>query len=82
MRITVEFYGVLNQLMGRERMTLESVGTTVAEVLEQLHQEKPQMKEQMPRLACAINNDLVHREHPLTEDCTLALIPPVSGGSR
>lgn len=82
MRITVEYYGVLSRLMGTERQTLQPAGSTVAELLEQLSHDNPQLREMLPRLACAIDDDLVSRDHLLAEDCILALIPPVSGGSQ
>ncbi|MGH8458694.1 MAG: MoaD/ThiS family protein [Nevskiales bacterium] len=82
MRVTVEFYGVLRQVMGGERTSLELPGATVAEALEQLCRQQPRLTEQLPRVACAVGSNLVRREDALSEGCTLALIPPVSGGCR
>jgi molybdopterin synthase sulfur carrier subunit len=80
MRITVEYYGLLRQLMGAERTDVELNGTTIAEALDQLCRQQPLLAEQLPRVACAIGCELVGREGRLTDGCTLVLIPPVSGG--
>jgi molybdopterin converting factor small subunit len=81
MRVTVEFYGVLRQLTGVESLQLDTPDGTVASVLEQLCRQQPRLGEQLPRVACAIGNDLVRRDARLSEGSILALIPPVSGGS-
>lgn len=80
MRINVEFYGVLNQVMGAQALTLELAGNTVRETLEHLCQQQPGLMTHLPRVACAIGSEIVTREHALTDHDTLALIPPVSGG--
>lgn len=80
MRITVEFYGVLCQVMGTHSMALELAGSTVQEALERLCQQQPQLATHLPRVACAIGSEIVTREHAMTDHGTLSLIPPVSGG--
>jgi molybdopterin converting factor small subunit len=82
MQITVEFYGVLRQVMGGESLQLELPAGTVDAALDQLCRQQPRLAEQLPRVAYAIGSDLVRRETPLVNGCTLALIPPVSGGCR
>lgn len=81
MRVTVEFYGVLRQVMGSDTMVLDLPDGTVQEVLERLCQQQPQLTVQLPRVACAIGSDIVSREQYMPDMSTLALIPPVSGGS-
>jgi sulfur-carrier protein len=82
MRVTVEFYGVLRQVMGSDTLVVDADVETVGQVLDQLCLQQPQLAGQLPRVACAIGSDLVRREAHMTDGSTLALIPPVSGGSR
>lgn len=80
MYITVEFYGVLRQVMGTQQMALEFTGSTVREALERLCHQQPQLATHLPRIACAVGSEIVAHEHALTDHGRLALIPPVSGG--
>jgi sulfur-carrier protein len=80
MRVTIELYGVLRHIVGDERCVIELHNGTVADALDQLCRQQPQLAAQLPRVACAIGSELVQREARLAEGCTLALIPPVSGG--
>ncbi len=81
MHITVEFYGVLRQVMGTQDMALELFDSTVHEALQHLCQQQPQLSIHLPRVACAVDDEIVSREHRMPDGATLALIPPVSGGS-
>mgnify|MGYP005999972049 CR=1 FL=1 len=53
---------------------------TVADVLEALAAELPDMVAHLPRTACARGDTLVPRDEPVDDGDHLALIPPVSGG--
>lgn len=81
MRITVEFHGLLRPLAGTLSRELDFPGSTVAEALECLCTELPQLRAQLPRIACALDDELATPEQPLADSKVLALIPPVSGGS-
>lgn len=81
MRVTVEFYGGLRELAGAECLALDMPGETVGDALGELCRHKPALREQLPRIACAIGDHLVQRGDTLHEGSVLALIPPVSGGS-
>lgn len=79
--ITVEFYGVLQQAAGSERVQYPlELPAPVERVLEGLQLEYPQLAAHLPRLACAVNDEIVPRSEPIAPGATLALLPPVSGG--
>lgn len=80
MHITVEFYGVLRQVMGAQSVGLELFNGTVHEALERLCQQQPQLSMHLPRIACAVDDEIVSHEYLVPDGATLALIPPVSGG--
>lgn len=80
MRVTFEFHGMLRPLAGVEQLQLELAAGSVAEALTRLCERQPALAAALDRSACAIGTELVTRDHPLRDDITLALIPPVSGG--
>ena len=80
MRIRIEFYGMLCQLTGRDSTTLELTGSTVADALNEICRQQPNLSAQLPRIACAVGDNLVQRADTMRDGDTLALIPPVSGG--
>lgn len=82
MRLTVEYYGLLRPLMGVPSQALDFSGTTVADALETLCAQAPQLRGHLTRVACALDNELVTPEQPIGGHTVLALIPPVSGGAR
>ncbi len=81
MQIKVLFFGVLQQAAGCAscELTLEA-GLDTRAALYRLQQRYPALAAQLPRVACAIGDQLVTRGQPLSAGDTLALIPPVSGG--
>lgn len=82
MRITVEYYGLLQPLMGMQKQSLDFSGGTVRDALECLCAQAPQLRTQLPRIACALDDELVTPDHRLEDEKVLALVPPVSGGAR
>lgn len=79
MMVTVEYFGQLRDLCGkdREQMTVEC--DTAIALRDALHQRNnwPGKAEQ---IRVAVNNILANDATPLQEQDTVALLPPVSGG--
>lgn len=80
MRVTVEFYGILRQVMGTNSCVVIPAGHTVADTLALLCEQQPALAGHVARVACALSDTLVARDHPLPDNAVLSLIPPVSGG--
>ncbi|MQM40320.1 hypothetical protein KBTX_04369 [wastewater metagenome] len=77
----LELHGVLSEAAGRERMELGvAPGERVADVLERLGAEVPELVPHLARVACAVGDTLVPRATVLEGNERLALLPPVSGG--
>lgn len=79
--IEVQFYGVLQEAAGKRSASLPlEQPATLTKVLEQLQAQLPGLAAHLPRLACAVNDEIVPRTYTITPGATLALLPPVSGG--
>jgi len=77
----IEFYGVLTEAAGVRHMEMEVTGrATVQDILDRLQATVPGLERHLPRVACAVGDDMVTRGDPLEADATLVLLPPVSGG--
>jgi len=80
--IEVSCYGVLEQGCGTPAVSARLSGeqVSVAEVLEQLCGQFPELREYLPSTAYAVGDELVDRQYCLRPGETLVLLPPVSGG--
>ncbi len=78
--ITVEFYGVLREVAETDRLQCDFSGGAVEEALSLLCRQIPALAAHLPRLACAVDDEIVSRDAQLGSGATLALLPPVSGG--
>lgn len=77
----VEFYGVLAEAAGTRRVQLDLAAPgRVQHVLDTLARDLPPLAEHLPRVACAVGDELVMRDDLVEADAILALLPPVSGG--
>jgi MoaE-MoaD fusion protein len=82
MRVRVLFFGVLKDLAGKPSDTLDlSAGATVRDLLMHFESKFPRMREVLPSLAVAVNQQYAGPETQLKSDDEVALLPPVSGGS-
>jgi MoaE-MoaD fusion protein len=80
-RIRVVAFATAADALGRETAELElSGGATVAQLKARLAELHPGLAALWPRLAVAIDGELVGGDAALSEDCEVALLPPVSGG--
>ncbi len=82
MRVRILFFGMLKDLAGKSSDTLDlDEGATVADVLRQCAKQIPRLKDALPSLAVAVNQNYAAEETTLNSNDEVALLPPVSGGS-
>ncbi len=81
MRCRVLLFAQLVDALGHREFDLE-VGedATVADAMNALCAEHPAIEAMRDRVAVAVDESYQPGETRLTDGCTLALIPPVSGG--
>lgn len=81
MEIQVHFYAQLRDIAGISDLSMNiSQGASVADVLEKLYQLKPMLRAHDKTILVGSGVDFVGRNHVLTEDEELAIMPPVQGG--
>ncbi len=81
MQVTVLFFGMLKELAGAERRTLEiPLGTSVGELVGLCAAQASKQSEVWTSLAVAVNQEYASRATVLAEGDEVALLPPVSGG--
>lgn len=82
MRISVRYFAVVRERLGREDETLElPEGADVAAAMERLGELRPTVRDMRRHLQIAVNQEIAGGEQVLHEGDELALIPPVAGGS-
>ena len=82
MRVHVLFFGRLKDLAGKSSDLLDlRDGASVRDVLQHYALQAPPLKELLPSLAVAVNQQYSGPETELNPDDEVALLPPVSGGS-
>lgn len=82
MRVCVLFFGVLKDLSGKSSDFIELPdGASVRDVLAQYAAQIPQLKESLPSLALAVNQQYAGTDTKLKAGDEVALLPPVSGGA-
>ncbi|MCX7622949.1 MAG: molybdopterin converting factor subunit 1 [Thermomicrobium sp.] len=83
MRVTVRYFAVVRELLGRERDEHElPEGTTVGELLERLIADQPILDRLRRSMLVMVNRRYARPDQRLSEGDEVALIPPVSGGSE
>jgi molybdopterin synthase catalytic subunit len=81
MLVQVLFFGVLKDVVGQSRESLElPEGATVGDVLAR-YRDRPRMAGFLPSLAISLNHEYARPGAALHDRDELALLPPVSGGS-
>lgn len=79
--ITFEFHGRLLRSAGSgERSIAVQAPLSLADALEALLRELPQLDGELARCACAIGDRLALRREALQGGERIALLPPVAGG--
>jgi molybdopterin synthase catalytic subunit len=73
---------MLKDTVGTAAETIElPEGATVRDVLAHFESQVPRLKESLPSLALAVNQQYAGPDTKLSSDDEIALLPPVSGGS-
>ncbi len=79
----VLFFGVLKDVVGRASESVElREPATVADVLEHYQQRVPGLRKLLPAVALSVNQHYAGPGTVLGANDEIALLPPVSGGSR
>lgn len=82
MRVRVLLFGMLKDLAGCASETLDvPEESSVADVLKHYELQIPRLKEMLPSLALAVNQQYAGAGTKLRSDDEVALLPPVSGGT-
>jgi MoaE-MoaD fusion protein len=82
MRVSVLFFGVLKDLVGKSSELLDlPEGSSVRDVLEHYSSHVPRLAESLASMAVAVNQQYSGAGTKLKSDDEVALLPPVSGGS-
>jgi molybdopterin converting factor subunit 1 len=82
MRVRVLFFGMLKDAAGKPPEFVDlPANSSLRDLLAQFEAAIPQLKEMMPSLAVAINQQYAGPDTQLKENDEVALLPPVSGGA-
>ena len=82
MRISVLYFAVFRERIGRDEDTLELPdGARVRDAVDALAAKYPAIAALRGKFRCAVNQDFIDEDHVLADRDELALIPPVAGGS-
>jgi molybdopterin converting factor subunit 1 len=83
MRVRVLYFGVLKDLLGAERDTIDLPGqSTVADLLAIIEARKRTQPGLWKTIAVAVNQEYVLSAATLQDNDEVALLPPVSGGQE
>jgi molybdopterin synthase catalytic subunit len=83
MRVQILFFGVLKDLAGKSSDALDlPEGASVRDVLSHYAMQSPRIKESLAVLAVAVNREYAGPEITLKSGDEVALLPPVSGGTK
>jgi MoaE-MoaD fusion protein len=82
MRISVRYFAIVRERLGREEETLDLAdGASVAVAMERLGELRPAVRELRKHLQIAVNQEIAGGDEVLHDGDELALIPPVAGGA-
>jgi MoaE-MoaD fusion protein len=83
MRVRVLFFGMLKDLAGKAEDSVDlPEGASVQELLAHFESRIPRLKQVLPTLAMAVNQQYAGADTKLEAGDEVALLPPVSGGSE
>jgi len=82
MRVRVLFFGMLVDVLGKSADALDLPdGASVRDVLAHYELRAPRLRESLPSLAIAVNQEYAGPDAKLKPNDEVALLPPVSGGA-
>ena len=81
MQVRLLFFATLKDIVGSRELRMDvPQNSTVADLLTQLEQRYPRMKDYRPVALTALNEVYVDKTARISEGDELAIFPPVSGG--
>ena len=81
MKVRVQFFSRLRDLVGTPAMELEvPAGTTAGELLEILYSKTSALRDWDKSLLIAVGVDFVERDYALKPADEVSIMPPVQGG--
>ena len=81
MRVTVRLFAAVRDKIGREQISVELCDdATVGNLRQFLGEHYPELQTLLPHVLFAVEDQYANEDAPLTENCEIACIPPVSGG--
>ena len=81
MNVTVRLFANLHEIVGEREIQIELADEgTIADVCERVAELYPRVREFLPVLVCAIDEDYASSDRVVSDGDSVALIPPVSGG--
>lgn len=82
MRVHVLFFGILKDIVGKPADSIDLPdGASVQDVIAYYESKIPRLKESLPSLALAVNQQYASPDTKLKSNDEIALLPPVSGGA-
>jgi molybdopterin converting factor subunit 1 len=83
MKVNVLYFGIVRERLGRGEEVLELEDeATVADFLRVVEARYGSLQAGVESLRIAVNREYVDSQHALGDDDEVAVIPPVSGGTR
>ena len=81
MKVSLQFFSRLRDVMGRSEMGLEiTEGTSVAELLAILYSRTPELRNWDKSILVAAGVEFVGRDYILKQGDQISIMPPVQGG--
>jgi MoaD family protein len=81
MKVRVQFYAQLRDLVGTHELDLELVeGATVRDLLGEIYAQQPALRSQDKTILIGAGVEFVDRNYELKQGEEIAIMPPVQGG--
>jgi molybdopterin synthase catalytic subunit/molybdopterin converting factor small subunit len=81
MKVTVQFFSFLRQLVEQNELTLElPAAATVGDLLTEVYRRFPRLREAEKTTLIAVGVEFAKREDRLNEGVVVSLMPPLQGG--
>ncbi|HEY2102027.1 MAG TPA: MoaD/ThiS family protein [Chthoniobacterales bacterium] len=81
MKVRVEFYSRLREIVGARKLEIRLAGNaTVENLMQQLFSDYPKLRDFEKSMLFGIGVDFVDKRRPLRDGDVIAVMPPVQGG--
>ena len=83
MRVSLRLFASYRERVGASELAVDlPAGSTVGDLADEVLRQHPGLTPNAATLVVAVNQEYQDQRHPLNDGDEVALIPPVSGGSR